>query len=116
MRAPERRQALLKVLCLRRFDTTANLAVEFAVSERTIRRDIEILSVNEPIYTQTGRYGGGVYIMNDYQMRKLHFRESEIAILEKILTCLECGDTSSLTDTDRAALRRIISNHQKPIK
>ena len=116
MRAPERRQALLKALCLRRFDTIANLAVEFAVSERTIRRDIEILSTSEPIYTQTGRYGGGVYIMDDYHMSKAYFREAETMTLQKILACLEREDTSSLNEADYSVLRHIISSHQKPIK
>ena len=37
----ERRQKLLEVLCLRRHDTTGNLAHEFRVSRETIRRDIQ---------------------------------------------------------------------------
>jgi len=44
-----------------------NLAFEFGVSERTIRRDIDALSLVAPIYTQAGRYGGGVYILSDYK-------------------------------------------------
>ena len=52
----------MKLLCRRRSETIRNLAFEFEVSERTIRRDIDILSLNEPIYTQVGRYGGGVYV------------------------------------------------------
>ena len=55
----ERRIAILKLICRRRFETIANLAYEFDVSERTIRRDIEFLMRTEPIYTQPGRYGGG---------------------------------------------------------
>ena len=62
MGCAERRQEILKILCRRRHETVANLAFELCVSERTIRRDIETLSLSEPIYTQTGRYGGGVYI------------------------------------------------------
>lgn len=58
----ERRSEIMKLLCRRRSETIRNLAFEFEVSERTIRRDIEILSLNEPIYTQVGRYGGGVYV------------------------------------------------------
>lgn len=37
--------------------------MEFEVSERTISRDIEELSLTKPIYTKSGRYGGGVYIL-----------------------------------------------------
>ena len=39
MNASERRQRLLEVLCQRRQDTVENLASEFGVSARTIRRD-----------------------------------------------------------------------------
>ena len=39
MTASERRNAILEVLCFRRFDTVANLAFEFGVTDRTIRND-----------------------------------------------------------------------------
>ena len=55
----ERRQELLEVLCRRRHDTYDNLAFEFNVSRRTIRRDIAILMCSYPIETSRG-YGGGV--------------------------------------------------------
>ena len=64
----ERRSEIMKLLCRRRSETIRNLAFEFEVSERTIRRDIEILSLNEPIYTQVGRYGGGVYVEEGYPL------------------------------------------------
>ena len=67
MNSAERRNEILRRLCIRKHDTVANLAFEFQVSERTIRRDIEALSLEAPIYTQTGRYGGGVYILDDYK-------------------------------------------------
>jgi len=63
----ERRTALLQRLYERKHDTLMNLAFEFGVSERTIRRDIDALSLVAPIYTQAGRYGGGVYILSDYK-------------------------------------------------
>ena len=44
MRPNERRAAILDALCIRRQDTIANLAEEFGVNEKTIRRDIEELS------------------------------------------------------------------------
>lgn len=59
----ERQNAILRVLKLRRFDTVYNLSIEFGVSEKTIRRDIETLSLSEPIYTKPGRFGGGIYIL-----------------------------------------------------
>ena len=60
----ERRSAILEALSCRRHDTMVHLANEFGVSVRTIRRDIEALSLSEPLYTKQGRYGGGVYLLN----------------------------------------------------
>ncbi len=65
MIASERRREIMKLLNRRRYEKIENIAFEFGVSERTVRRDIEILSLNEPIYTQPGRYGGGVYIVKN---------------------------------------------------
>ena len=55
MTASERRNAILEVLCFRRFDTVANLAFEFGVTDRTIRNDILTLSLEYPIYTTKGK-------------------------------------------------------------
>ena len=59
MGAAERRQQILELLCRRRKDTMQNLASELGVSERTIRRDVEILTRTYPLETICGRYGGG---------------------------------------------------------
>ena len=61
MGTAERRYEIMKILCRRRYETIRNLASEFGVSMRTVQRDIESLSRTEPIYTQTGKYGGGVF-------------------------------------------------------
>lgn len=58
MGTAERRTEMLRVLCRRRCDTVSNLANEFSVSERTVLRDIEVLSLTEPIYTKQGKYDG----------------------------------------------------------
>lgn len=62
MDAVERRQQILELLCQRRKDTMQNLAAELGVSERTIRRDVEILTRSYPLETVCGRYGGGVRV------------------------------------------------------
>ena len=49
MDAVERRQQILELLCQRRKDTMQNLAAELGVSERTIRRDVEILTRSYPL-------------------------------------------------------------------
>ena len=49
MSAVERRQQLLELLCQRRKETIPNLAAELGVCERTIRRDIETLTLHTPL-------------------------------------------------------------------
>lgn len=88
MSAVERRQALLEVLCRRRFDTYANLTFEFGVSTRTIQRDIQILICSYPIETVRGRYGGGVkYVRNCSHNRPIteHTLNTEqVSLLEEL--------------------------------
>ena len=79
-----RRLGLLRIICRRRYEKISNLAVEFGVSERTIRRDIDILSISEPIYTQQGKYHGGVYVLSDYNFNRPCFRDEEVQMLNKI--------------------------------
>lgn len=64
MNVYERQKELLRLLRIRKYETTYNFSVEFNVSERTIRRDIELLSLTEPIYTKAGRFGGGIYYLD----------------------------------------------------
>lgn len=54
----ERRTRIWETLRQRKSDTVENLAAEFGVSERTIRRDINVLITEHPITTVCGRYGG----------------------------------------------------------
>lgn len=61
LKANERRQKILEILCVRRQETMENLAQEFNVTTRTIRNDIEELTLAHPIETVRGRYGGGVH-------------------------------------------------------
>ncbi|WDC85754.1 HTH domain-containing protein [Caloramator sp. mosi_1] len=63
----ERRMQIIEALCRRRQDTMKNLAFEFGVTERTIRNDINILSLSYPIETIRGN-GGGVRIMDGYKL------------------------------------------------
>ncbi len=82
----ERRVALLTLLCKRRRDIIRNLAFEFGVSDRTIRTDIEILSRAFPIYTVPG-CGGGVFIMEGYQLGMKYLTDQE----ERCLKDVACG-------------------------
>lgn len=114
METAERRTALLKLLCRRRYETTKNLAMEFGVSERTIRRDIETLSLRESIYTKPGRFGGGVYVVEGYNMDKMYIGEKESAVLHKLLNFAERDPSSILSSDEICLLKKLIKEYSKP--
>ena len=114
MGAAERRMNILRVLCRRRHETIPNLACEFGVSKRTILRDIEILSATAPIYTQCGRHGGGVYVVENYTMDRMYMHESELRVLHKLEALSEEGNVCNLDEQEKEVLRTIISQYTKP--
>lgn len=106
----ERRIRLLNALSRRRYDTVANLAVEFGVSERTIRRDIESLSVIEPIYTKTGRYAGGVYMLEGCYTDHKNLNAAQKNVLQRIVTCAQNGIEIVLSEVEINHLNDIIKS------
>ena len=96
MRPNERRAAILDALCIRRKDTIANLAEEFGVNEKTIRRDIEELSCSYPIETVRGRYGGGVKVMDWYHQNRKTLSPEQATLLKKLAARLEGHDLEVL--------------------
>ena len=107
MRALERRQAILELLCERRTEKIENLAFEFSVNECTIRRDILELSLSYPIYTRTGIYGG-VYVDKDYYFGKQYLRSEEKELLESL--------SSFVGEAQRKILESIIKRFGRPNK
>ena len=101
----ERRLRLIEILCKRRRETIESLANELKVSMRTIRYDIEVLSLSFPIYTTTGPYGG-VFIAGNYQLGMKYLTDSQCELLEKLLEKLE--------GTDKETLHIIIKTFRKP--
>lgn len=114
MGTAERRIEIMRVLCRRRHETIPNLAREFGVSVRTIARDIEILSAKEPIYTQCGRYGGGVYVMEDYYIDRIYMSEKELTLLRKLSALAETEAVCRLTGEEYSLLKIIIFQYTKP--
>ena len=108
----ERRNEIMSVLCRRRHDTINNLAFEFGVSARTIRRDIEALSLKEPIYTRTGRYGGGIYVMDGYYIDRMYMSDEESEVLIKVFKFAVPQD--ALDSNEVQILRHIIDKYTKP--
>lgn len=91
MTASERRNAILEVLCLRRFETVENLAFEFGVTGRTIRNDILMLSLEYPIYTTQGN-GGGIHVDEKYRLGKSFLKEEQQELLQRLLPQLNGKD------------------------
>ncbi len=91
MTSSERRNAILEVLCLRRFETVANLAFEFNVTDRTIRNDILILSLDYPIYTSKGN-GGGIRVDENYRLGKTYLKDEQQELLQRLLPELDGKD------------------------
>ena len=112
MGTAERRSAIIKALCRRRHETVQNLAAEFGVSERTIRRDIEILSETAPIYTQSGRHAGGVYVVDGYSVDRMYMTDAETGVLCKLYDSAQ----AVLSKQETELLHRIITNYRLPLQ
>lgn len=111
----ERRKEIMKILCQRRHETVKNLAFEFGVSTRTIRRDIDMLSLTVPIYTQTGRYCGGVYLLEDHLKNQIHMTDKESEIIQKVFHELVKGQNNILTKKELEIFRSIVKKYTKQI-
>ena len=104
----QRRREIMKILCRRRHETMYNLAYELGVSVRTIQRDINTLSLKEPIYTQTGKYTGGVYVVEGYSIDRIYMMHFQIDVLKKLYIASE-NDALLLSMEEKQILADIIS-------
>ena len=77
--------AIYQALCARRQDTVNNLAQEFDVSEKTIRRDLGDLMCSYPIKTVRGRYGGGVKVEDWHSPHKSILSQEQQTVLTQLL-------------------------------
>ena len=91
MTASERRNAILEDLCARRFERINNLAFQYGVTERTIRNDIMILSLEYPIYTAQGN-GGGIYVDKNFRLGRVYLKNEQQELLERLLPGLDGKD------------------------
>lgn len=107
MNANDRRLEILRVLCERKSDTISHLASEFGVCIRTIKYDIETLSISHPICTRPGN-GGGVSIMNGYRFGMKYFTEEQTALLEKL--------SENLSGDELVIMQSILKTFSKPTK
>lgn len=79
--------------------TAKELAYKYEVSERTILRYVDALSMaGVPIYTERGR-GGGIKIADNYKLTSNYLTREEMARLLNALTVMEQGIESDITKT-----------------
>lgn len=103
--AAERRVAILEYLCECRQTTRERLATEFGVSNRTIERDLLVLSCSYPIYTVQGT-GGGIFIDEDYRLGKKYLTDTEAALLEQL--------ADKLTGDELGTMQAILKKFKQP--
>ena len=100
----ERRIEIMRLLCCERHVTMQFLADKFSVSVRTIKRDIDELGYIIPLEIKTGRYEGGVYVMNGYFWDKVYMCDEDIALLRTIIVI---GEAKARLVLDKSALQRL---------
>ena len=103
----ERRQAIIHILCQRRYETIDNLAFEFSVNRRTIRRDIEILSLSFPFYTTKGT-GGGVHVVEGFRLGMKYLTDKQYTVLNNV--------TERSSGEEQEVLLDILHTFKKPQK
>ena len=84
------------------------------MSQRTIRRDIETLSLSEPVYTQQGRYGGGVYVVSGHRIDQQYMSLLQTQTVEKVIRFAIHGQQCSLQDEELGALRALLETFSLP--
>lgn len=97
MNANERRLAVLEALCARRHDSVENLAFEFGVSVRTIKYDVEALTLSYPIYTTQGN-GGGVHVVEGYYIGRKYLKPYQRALLEQLSATLTGEEAKTMQE------------------
>lgn len=114
MGTSERRLKMMKYLCQKKFASMPVLAAEFGVSVRTIKRDIDELGDMIPLEIKTGRYTGGVYVMQGYAWDKAYMSEEDVALLKTIRHTAENGGELCLIADALRRLDNLIQTYSAP--
>lgn len=88
----ERRNNIYAELRAQRHLNINYLAEKYSVNEKTIRRDIDELTLTYPIETVRGRYGGGIKLADWYHPMQSTLSPRQIALLKKLAPSLEGDD------------------------
>ena len=114
LNSADRREHLIRILILRGHATLSELSTELGVSQRTVMRDVDALSIRVPIYTVAGRYGG-IYIDKHHLQNHTYLRANEISLLKKIVYSIEQHSFCSLNDEELKLLKNIIKIYSKEV-
>ena len=111
MGTSERRLEIMKYLCRKRHATIKELAEMFGVSIRTIQRDIPELETifHLPLEVKSGKYGGGIYVLENYTWDRMYMSDEETALLQKIKSLVQ----NQLSNEEKQKLDRIIKNYSR---
>ena len=114
MGTAERIIEMMKYLCRVRHSTMPELAESFGVSVRTVKRDIDELGYLIPLETKTGRYDGGVYVMDNYRWDKQYMSAEETEFLKNIKRKATEGTVIILNEKEFRILDMIIEAYSVP--
>lgn len=86
MDAYARRKQIAQILEQEKHVSIVSLAARLNVSERTIRRDIDVLSLSGevPLYIDRGRYNGGVKLLEVRNYKTVRITREQINALRDI--------------------------------
>ena len=104
----ERRMEMIRILYNNDMYTVENLAFRLGVSTRTIRRDINAISIRTPIGTKQGKHGG-VFMEKEQKLDRLYMTENESLLLQKLLTLSLNREQCILTTNEIQTLKELIS-------
>ena len=105
--ATERRLEILEYVSDKRQLTYQEIADEFKISYRTVRRDVEILSCSYPIETVQGN-GGGIRVADGWYLSKTYLCDEDEEMLRRLLPGLQ--------PEDQKTMQSILDAFAKPTK
>lgn len=103
----ERRQEIMKILYQRNGETLTNLATEFGVSPKTIRRDIDAITRAMPIYIEKGR-AGGVRFSEGSKIKRPYITDAQKEVLQRFEQAFQTQDFGCISSKDYEVMDQII--------
>lgn len=115
LNAAGRRLEILRFLYRRKRSTIGELSNRFEVSERTIRRDLDVIEESVDLERKTGRYGGGISISKSDSGYSNYLTPTEEDLIIKIIKTVKNNTPYISNPEELQILRQLLithSNHQ----